>query len=350
MSNRALAENFKDIDKESLKKTLEEVIERTFDLEKEYKLLKKSVKEFQNLIAQTIESQPNPIWIVERNDYKNIFLQNSASDNLSSLIKDINPQLSEQEIEQDNKIFLVKINQVDGDYDKIIITATDITQQKRSERLASMGQVAAHLSHEIRNPIGSISLLCSTLARSADKDQKPLVEEMKRAIGRVERIIKSTLLFTKGIGVTKKRVPLEKLKEEIRNSFESYQKTKDIDFTIELENKEIYADFDLMIITLQNFLYNAVDAIEESNDLSGEIKISFKKENRYDTITVTDTGIEIKDKNILFEPFQSTKTKGHGLGLALSLEIIKAHNGRIELLEETKGFKIYLEQNQTPLL
>ncbi len=350
MHDRVLVENLKDVEKEALKKSLEELIERTFDLEKEYKLLKKSVKEFQNLITQVVESQPNPMWIVEQNNSNNIFLQNSASKNLSSLIKDIDFQLNEQEIEQNNRIFLVKINPVDGDFKKIIISATDITEQKRSERLASMGQVAAHLAHEIRNPIGSISLLSSTLARHIDDEQKPLVEEIRKAISRVERIIKSTLLFTKGIGVTRKKIPLVKLKEEMQLAFEGYQSTKDIKLYIELNENDIYADFDLMIITLQNFLYNAIDAIEESHDETGEIKILFKTESFYDTIIITDTGVAIKDKNILYEPFQTTKTKGHGLGLALALEIIKAHDGKIELLNETKGFKIYLKRDQKPHL
>jgi len=347
MQERPLVENLKDVEKEDLKKSLEEVIERTFDLEKEYKLLKKSVKEFQNLITQVIESQPNPMWIVEENDSDNIFFQNSASKNFSSLIKEIDFRLKEQEIEQKNRIFLIKINSVDGDFKKTIITATDITEQKRSERLASMGQVAAHLAHEIRNPIGSISLLSSTLARYIDDDYKPLVEEIRKSISRVERIIKSTLLFTKGIGITKRKISLEKLKEEIKLAYESYPSTKEIKLDIEFSEKDIFADFDLLTITLQNFLYNAIDAIEEAPDESGEIKFSFKSEARYDTITVTDSGAAIKNKNILYEPFQTTKTKGHGLGLALALEIIKAHDGKIELLNKTKGFKIYLKRDQT---
>jgi len=55
---------------------------------------------------------------------------------------------------------------------------------------------------------------------------------------------------------------------------------------------------------------------------------------------VKDDGKAIENKNILFEPFKTTKTKGNGLGLALSLQIIQAHNGKINLLEETKGFEI----------
>ena len=59
-------------------------------------------------------------------------------------------------------------------------------------------------------------------------------------------------------------------------------------------------------------------------------------------LRVMDDGKPIENKNILFEPFKTTKTKGNGLGLALSLQIIQAHNGKIELLENPKGFEISL--------
>ena len=83
--------------------------------------------------------------------------------------------------------------------DKQVMSATHITNQKRQERLASMGQVSAHLAHEIRNPIGSISLLTSSLLKRGDEQIKPLVFEMKKALWRVERLINATLLFTKGV-------------------------------------------------------------------------------------------------------------------------------------------------------
>ncbi len=342
MIDKAALDALGNEEKSALKSALEEIIERTYDLEKEYKLLQKSLVGFQELVHQLVESHPNPMWIVDQEDPHTIFFQNSASKTYSDLIDYINMDKEIQEIEYEQSTLLVKLSSVEGEHHKRIISATDITEQKRSERLASMGQIAAHLAHEIRNPIGSISLMASTLLRRVDQKQKPLVEEIKSAIARVERIIKSTLLFTKGVDIHKKSFPLSKLKEELRRSFENYAYTKEIDLQIDFDTEQIEGDFDLLSIVLQNFLYNSIDAIEEAEEEHGTIHIYTKQEAEGVALIITDTGIPIENENILYEPFKTTKTKGHGLGLALSLEIIKAHNGTIALLHETKGFKIYL--------
>ena len=327
---------------EALKKTLEAVIERTYDLEKEYKRLQSSMQGFQTLIHQVIESQPNPMWIVERGNKSHIFFQNSASRTLDALFAKIDIRLPKQEIELDHQIFLINISEVTSEHAKTIISATDITEQKRSERLASMGQIAAHLAHEIRNPIGSISLMASTLLRRVDSRQKPLVEEIKSAISRVERIIKSTLLFTRGVGISSKPFTLCDLRTQIEEAFASYAYTKEIRLEIIFADTQMEGDLELLAIVMQNFLYNAIDAIEEAEEETGCICFSHKEENAHHIFTITDSGVPIEDENLLYEPFKTTKTKGHGLGLALSLEIIKAHNGKIALLQEAKGFQIYL--------
>jgi len=105
---------------------------------------------------------------------------------------------------------------------------------------------------------------------------------------------------------------------------------------------EIKADFDLLLLVLQNMLINAIDAIEEDDIEEGVIEILYENSENYHILNIYDNGKDFENKEILFEPFKSTKTKGNGLGLALSLEIINAHNGKIEIAAKKKGFKIYL--------
>ncbi len=325
-------------EKESLKEDLKSLILRTYEVEEKYKELSKSYEKLQNTIYEIIESLPNAIWILERDK---IFLQNSEAKKISKILPKIETDKNSYELEFENKIFLIKINQTDQ---KTIITATDITEQKRSERLASMGQIAAHLSHEIRNPIGSLALLSSTLLKRVDIKNKPLVLEIKKALWRIERIVKSTLLFTKGVSISLDSFYIEELSEELEEAIEFYDFSKDIDFIFNLPKKIMRGDFDLLSIVFQNFIYNAIDAIEESDEERGEINLSYRENKNFHIFKITDNGKEIEDKKILYEPFKTTKTKGHGLGLALSLEIVKAHNGDIKLLEHEKGFEIRIKK------
>jgi signal transduction histidine kinase len=341
MIDKHLLDNLNEKDKERLKSTLDTLIAQTYVVENEYKSLNESYKNLQAIIEQIIESLPNAIWVLAK-DYS-IFLQNTKAKEVSNLIDYIDIEKENFELEFEQKIYLININK---SAEKTIISATDITEQKRSERLASMGKVAAHLAHEIRNPIGAISILSSTLLKKVTTKNKPLVLEIKKSIYRVERIIKSTLLITKGVQIKRENLPLEALQEEIEEAYESYGYTKEITLEIDFENHTIFGDLDTLSMVMQNFLYNGIDAIEESEKEEGKVTFSYQEEKNFDMIVVKDSGVAIKDKNILYEPFQTTKTKGHGLGLALSLEIIKAHQGKIELLSEEKGFAIYLQKGK----
>ncbi len=306
-----------------LLKNLETLIEKTYEVEKEFIELK-------NILNGVIEFLPQALWVIDNN--KEIIVQNSKTKEFASIP-------NEGEIEINNKVFLIQKSSIK---DKTIISATDITEQKRNERLIAMGQMAAHLAHEIRNPIGSISILISLLKKQCGNNE--LLDEMKSSIFRIERIIKSTLLFSKGLQPKIKTFLLSELKNELENSIKYYSFSKDIKFLFFLPDIEIKADFDLLLLVLQNMTFNAIDAIEESEDEEGVIEILYETNPNYHIINIYDSGKEFEDEKILFEPFKSTKTKGNGLGLALSLEIINAHNGKIEISKEKKGFKIFLSR------
>ena len=321
-----------DLDKENLLDNLEEIIANTYTVEAEFKQLKK-------VLDHVINFLPNALWVLDNDG--NFFLINTEAKMLSTLYYEIDKTKNNYELEFHGRIYLIKITKTEQN---TIISATDITEQKRDERLASMGKVSAHLAHEIRNPIGSISILASTLLSKVDIKNKLLVMEMQKSIYRVERIIKTTLLFTKGVKANKDYFSIKELEEEINDSYEYYSLTKDIELKIDFSEATLYGDLELLSIVTQNFLYNALDAIEEDENDSGVVEFSYSSEGNFDVITVKDSGVPIKNKNILYEPFQTTKLKGHGLGLALSLEIINAHDGKVELLEKKKGFKIYIRK------
>ncbi|MBL0686511.1 MAG: two-component sensor histidine kinase [Sulfurospirillum sp.] len=336
--DESLLNSLSNKEKEIFKKGLKDLINRTYVLEDEYKKLNVSYIALQEFISQIIEVEPNALWVLDDNG--DIFLQNSEAKKIPKVLEyiDYNSKNTD-EVEYDGSFYLIKIV---SQKEKTIISATDITEEKRKDRLASMGQVAAHISHEIRNPIGSVSLLSSVLFKKIDIKNKPLVLEIQKSIWRVERIIKATLLFTKGIQPNFQYFYLNKLTNECKLAVKQYTFSKEINCNFNFPHTQVKCDFELIVLVLQNFIFNAIDAIEESDDEKGVIDIIYKNGSIY----VTDSGEEIKNKNILFESFKTTKTKGHGLGLALSLQIIKAHHGKIELLENIKGFKITLEDKK----
>ncbi len=335
MIDESLLNSLSATEKELFKKGLKDLIDQTYVIEDEYKKLNESYNALQDFMRQIIEVQPNALWVLD--EHGTLFLENSEAKKIGALIEGLPRQEFSQEMEFDNRFYLLSsVMQAE----KQIITATDITEGKRQERLVSMGQVAAHLSHEIRNPIGSVSLLASTLLKKVDPSVKPLVTEIKKAIWRVERIIKATLLFTKSLHINPSSFFLDKFIKECESAIEHYSYSKEVAFHFELPHVEMKGDFELLNLVLQNFIFNAIDAIEESDNECGHVWVTYIEDAENIVLHVKDDGKAIENKNILFEPFKTTKTKGNGLGLALSLQIIQAHNGKINLLEETKGFEI----------
>ncbi|RDU63870.1 MULTISPECIES: sensor histidine kinase [Helicobacter] len=336
MIDQNLLESLSSSDKESFARGLKELITQTYEVEKEFVELKA-------LFEEVLDVLPTAVWVLEQEG--TIFYQNSLASEIPELLEKLDlSQNNRQEIELEAfgelKVYLVQANQK---LNKLIISATDITSEKRRERLASMGQISAHLAHEIRNPVGSVALLASTLANRVELKNKTLVLEIKKSIWRVERIVKATLLFSKGVHCNKAKINPKSLEEELNESLNYYTYSKNIDFLFHFECDSFEADFDLLCIVLQNFLFNAIDAIEEGEEEKGIVEIDCIKDSQNTIFRIYDSGKPIENPEILFEPFKSTKLKGNGLGLALSLQIIEAHGGTISLIEgERKGFKILI--------
>ncbi len=317
---------------------LEMLIEQTYKVEEEYKTLRSSYNHLQETIENLIEFLPNALWVLFEDG--NIFTQNSRAKELSHLLEIMDLHRSDYELSIDECSFLIKTNHYQ---DKILISATDITEQKRKENLATMGQMAAHLSHEIRNPIGSISLLTSTLMKRVKLENKPIVLEVQKSVYRIERIIKATLMFSKGVVAVKSPLLWSRLREDIDLSIGYYSFSKDIRFELPQGEFEMNGDFDLLSMLFSNFIFNAIDAIEEDEEDEGEVIVEYAEDDNFHIFKVYDSGVPIVDRAALFEAFKSTKEKGNGLGLVLSSQIAEAHSGDVSLLEgDTKCFEIRL--------
>ncbi|MBN2816163.1 MAG: HAMP domain-containing histidine kinase [Campylobacterales bacterium] len=316
------------------------LIEQTYKVEEEFNELKASYAHLQDTVEKVVEFLPNAIWIL--NEDNTVFLQNSKARELWKLLKLLEYREDDYEISYEKKSYIVKSSSYK---DKMMLSATDITEQKRRENLATMGQMAAHLSHEIRNPIGSISLLSSTLKKRVIPENVPIVEEIQKSVARIERIIKATLMFSKGVEAVKKKFMWSELRESIDMSIGYYGFSKEIEFSFPQEDFELYADKDLLEMLFSNFIANAIDAIELDDNEEGSVRIEYKSSPKNHTFYIYDTGIEIEKPDELFEAFKSTKLKGNGLGLVLSQQIVEAHNGLVKLLPSSpKCFQISIKK------
>ncbi|MDY0117538.1 MAG: HAMP domain-containing sensor histidine kinase [Sulfurimonadaceae bacterium] len=312
------------------------LIEQTYKVEREFTDLKESYAHLQNTIEQVVEFLPNAIWILDAQ--KEIFLQNSQAKALSELFELLETQKNDYEVSHQGHSYLIKNSTYK---DKLMFSATDITEQKRKENLATMGQMAAHLSHEIRNPIGSISLLSSTLKKRVMPENIQIVEEIQKSVYKIDRIIKATLMFSKGVHANKEAFLWDDLKEALMMAVGYYGYTKEINFIFPEQRFIINGDKDLLEMLFSNFLINAIDAIELDDEEHGTIEVAYERSKMLHIFTIYDTGIPIENKKELFEAFKSTKVKGNGLGLVLSRQIAEAHGGSVALLEGArKGFCI----------
>ncbi|MDD3855624.1 MULTISPECIES: ATP-binding protein [unclassified Sulfurimonas] len=314
------------------------LIEQTYKVEKEFNELKASYVHLQDTVEKIVEFLPNAIWILDEDG--NIFLQNSLSKSLGELFALLELKNDDYEVTFNSKAYLIKSSSYK---DKLMLSATDITEQKRKENLATMGQMAAHLSHEIRNPIGSISLLSSTLKKRVIPENIPIVEEIQKSVYKIERIIKATLMFSKGMHANKTPFMWSELEDALKKVIEYYGYTKEIKFIFPSQKIMLNGDRDLLEMLFSNFLINAIDAIELDDNEDGIVEVVYERDDEFHKFYIYDSGVMIENKKELFEAFKSTKVKGNGLGLVLSRQIAEAHGGSVELLDEKrKGFEIKL--------
>ena len=200
----------------------------------------------------------------------------------------------------------------------------------QSEKLASMGQLAAGIAHEINNPLGVV-LLYSHMLLDEHSDNREIADDLKIIVEHADRskgIIGGLLNFARQNKVNPETIDLNEL---IAKSLKAVQVPFNVKIRINgLKNDPfVELDPDQIIQVLTNLYTNAIAAMANG----GELTISLSGNEKSFTIAVADTGCGIPQDKIakIYEPFYTTKEigKGTGLGLAVSYGIIKMHRGSI---------------------
>ena len=201
--------------------------------------------------------------------------------------------------------------------------------------LASIGQLAAGIAHEIRNPLASISGAIQLLKdekESNDSTQK-LMEIILAESSRLNHLITDFLLYAQPPKLNKKPVDLAALVNDTLEVFShSPQWTQGIKLAKTIEpNITIYGDNQQLQQILWNLFINAVDAMEGKGLL--EVKVQKDGKSRKIVLLVSDTGkgISPQDINRIFDPFFTTKGGGTGLGLSIVHKIVETHEGDISV-------------------
>ena len=238
---------------------------------------------------------------------------------------------------------------VDSDEEEIgkILIFRDLTaieemerQAEKNKRLALIGEMAAGLAHEIRNPLASISGPVQMLAgdlKLRETDEK-LMQIILRGKDQLESFMKDFLLLSRPNPAEREDIIIETIVDDI---VESLRYGPDWHENIEVirdlcDQTDIYGNMTEIRQAIWNLILNAVQSMPEGGRLelqTMQISVSGKE---YLEIRISDSGcgIEEKDQDRMFEPFYTTKEKGTGLGLAIVNRITESHEGKIRIESE----------------
>ena len=284
-----------------------------------------------------------------------------VNDTGRSILEIIKSKDSDTKLLKDNdneRILQINILPI-GDSGRIIgtlIKAFDITKTyesaqklKRAEQLASLTTLAAGVAHEIKNPLGSISiyvqLIEKIIKKNMDndcqcyKDFREYSDIIKEEISRLEETINSFLFSVRKLELNIEDVNINELILSTV-SFLKYEIEKNnvnIDIKFDKDNLILKLDEKYIKQSLINIIQNAIDAMSENKDDNKKyIYITLKTIDNYAVISIKDTGIGMKEDTInkIFEPYFTTKRHGTGLGLTNVVRIIEAHNGNITIESE----------------
>ena len=248
-----------------------------------------------------------------------------------------------------------------------IVNAQNVTllkqleeQAERRNRFTAMGEMAATIAHEIRNPLGSIELFASLVKKDLEDEEKlALMNHISSGIANMNHIISNVLEYTKPRPVNLRALDLHRLLHEM-GEFSRYmaeQNGVELDYDLDDEPAWVRGDEDLLKQVFHNLLLNALQAMTEggtvtfasrrrtlakAKELARFGDVPMRDGSALDIVEVgvrdTGSGIPKEVQRKIFDPFFTTKSRGTGLGLAIVHNIIESHHATVDVVSaEGKG-------------
>lgn len=259
------------------------------------------------------------------------------------------------------------LSMVDDDHGEIVGAAMffkDLThvehkeeQERLRDRLASLGQMAANLAHEIRNPLASIEVTCSLLKRRVPETDpgREMLDKINNEVRRLNRTITSSLEYVRPLKLAARVCALEPLLDEAVTVAVGRRGKPGIEVrrSANVPLPPFLMDRGQLRQVFENLFLNAMEAMGESGTLSVETSIQdapdaastpylpggarkidpFSHFDHYAVVRVADTGPGISRENLdkLFYPFFTTKKHGSGVGLSMARKIVDSHRGLLDV-------------------
>jgi two-component system sensor histidine kinase HydH len=247
--------------------------------------------------------------------------------------------------------------------------AKRVEQNRRIDRLASLGELAAGVAHEIRNPLAGIGTSAQVLrSRFASDDERvKFADVILDEVDRLEKIIENLLLFARPKQPRLVRHDMSRSVERTLNLVRKQTEEQGVKVVTRREEElpEVYVDPDQISQVLLNLVLNALHAMPSGGKLALELKVARRRISvsggrrktdrkpggparsvEFVRLVVSDTGQGIPKQHLskLFTPFFTTRSGGTGLGLSISQAIVREHGGSISISsKEGQGTKVMVD-------
>lgn len=228
-----------------------------------------------------------------------------------------------------------------GHLERVVYYEKDATEEKKleqrlqqSERLKSLGTLAAGMAHEIRNPLATINFNAQMLQRelSLDQSQEQMLVDMVQEVKKIDRIVQQVLHFARPRDPQFMPHQLNDIVKYCYDLAKVHLRKGGIDVSLKMAENlpQLIMDFNQISQVVMNVVINAIEAMPDGGKLT--LKTFYQKDPPALILEVSDTGMGIlaEDQSRIFDPFFTRKSDGTGLGLSISRQIMEKHGAYIE--------------------